>query len=84
MPSPGALPYKTDKDVHRKLELNLKKSPIWHVGVVQTYLSLMETVLFHSMTAFVFHIEISRRTNLYQEMRLVYAGRNIGFPSGDS
>lgn len=29
-------------------------------------------------------LEISRRTNLYQEMRLVYAGRNIGFPSGDS
>ena len=45
---------------------------------------LKKTVLFHSMTAFVFHIEISRRTNLYQEMRLVYAGRNIGFPSGDS
>ena len=45
---------------------------------------LKKTVLFHSMTAFVFHIEISRRTNLYQETRLVYAGRNIGFPSGDS
>ena len=31
---------------------------------------LKKTVLFHSMTAFVFHMEISRRTNLYQDMRL--------------
>ena len=36
---PGALRYKRDQDVHRKLELNLKRSLIWHEGVVQTYLS---------------------------------------------
>lgn len=81
MPSRGHSRIKEKRTFHRKLELNLKRNPIWHVGVVQTLFPKKDcTRSQHDGVCFLFsnflpHKPIPRNT---------FMGKTFEFTLGDS